>query len=240
MTPSAGKVAGGTVVTLTGSGFRTGATTVTFGAGNSGTTVHVTGTTTLTVKTPNHAPGAVTVTVTTPGGTSGAKHYTYDPVPTLTKVTPSAGKVAGGTVVTLTGTGFRTGATVTFGAGNHGTTVHVSGTTTLTVTTPGHGPGGVTVTVTTPGGTSGTKPYTYDPVPTLTTVTPSAGTLGGTVVTLTGTGFRAGSTSVTFGAGGHGLTVHVLGTTTLTVTTPGHSAGTVTVTVTTPGRHLGH
>ena len=234
VTPSAGTL-GGTVVTLTGSGFRTGATTVTFGAGNHGLSVHVTGTTTLTVSTPGHSPGTVTVTVTTPGGTSGTKPYTYDPVPMLTKVTPSAGKL-GGTVVTLTGTGFRTGATtVTFGAGHHGTTVHVTGTTTLTVTTPGHAAGTVTVTVTTPGGTSGTEPYTYDPVPTLTKVTPSAGKLGGTVVTLTGTGFRTGATTVTFGAGHHGTTVHVTGTTTLTVTTPGHSSGTVTVTVTTPG-----
>ena len=72
----------------------------------------------LTVKAPSHAAGTVTVTVTTPGGTSGAKHYTYDLVPTLTTVTPTAGKVAGGTVVTLTGTDYLTGATaVTFGAG---------------------------------------------------------------------------------------------------------------------------
>ena len=68
------------------------------------------------------------MTVITPGGTSGPESYTYDPVPTLSTVTPTAGKAAGGTVVTLTGTGFRTGATaVTFGAGKHGTTVHVTG-----------------------------------------------------------------------------------------------------------------
>jgi len=199
--------------------------------------VHVTGTTTLTVKAPGHSAGTVTVTVTTPGGTSGAKHYTYALVPTLTAVTPSAGKVAGGTVVTLTGTNFLTGTvTVTFGAGNHGATVLVSGTTTLTVKTPGHAAGTVTVTVTTPGGTSGAKHYAYDPMPTISKITPSGGKLsGGTTVTLTGTGFRTGATSVTFGAGNHGVTVHVSGTTTLTVKDPAHAAGTVTVTVTTPG-----
>ena len=203
VTPSAGKLAGGTVITLTGSGFRTGATSVTFGAGNPGATVDVTGTTTLTVKAPSDSVGTVTVTVTTPGGTSGAEPYTYDPIPTLSTVTPSAGKLVGGTVITLTGSGFRTGATsVTFGAGNHGTTVNVTGTTTLTVKAPSHSAGTVTVTVTTPGGTSGSEPYTYDPIPTLSTVTPSAGKLvGGTVITLTGSGFRTGATSVTFGAG---------------------------------------
>ena len=138
VTPGAGKL-GGTTVTLTGSGFRTGATSVTFGAGNHGSSVHVTGTTTLTVKTPSHSAATVTVTVTTPGGTSGSQHYTFESTPTLSKVTPSAGKLVGGTVVTLTGTGFVTGATVTFGSGNHGTTVHVSGTTSLTVKAPAHG-----------------------------------------------------------------------------------------------------
>ena len=80
----------------------------------------------------------MTVTVNVAGGISDAKPYTFDPIPTLSAVTPSAGKLIGGTVVTLTGSGFRTGATtVTFGPGNPGTTVHVSGTTSLTVKAPG-------------------------------------------------------------------------------------------------------
>ena len=236
VTPSAGKVAGGTSVTLTGTGFVTGVTSVKFGT-TTASSWTVTSPTTIVAVTEAHAAATVTVTVNVAGGISDAKPYSFDPVPTLSAVTPPAGKLIGGTVVTLTGSGFRTGATtVTFGAGNHGTTVHVSGTTTLTVKTPGHATGTVTVTVTTPGGTSGTQPYTYDPIPTLSSVTPSAGKLiGGTVVTLTGTGFRAGATTVTFGAGNHGTTVHVTGTTTLTVTAPGHAAGTVTVTVATPG-----
>ena len=45
-------------MTLTGTDFVTGATTVSFG-GTAGTTVHVTSTTTLTVKTPAHAAGTV-------------------------------------------------------------------------------------------------------------------------------------------------------------------------------------
>ena len=83
----------------------------------------------------------MTVTVNVVGGISNAKPYTYDPIPTLSAVTPSAGKLFGGTVVTLTGSGFRTGATRSHSRrGNHGTTVHVTGTTTLTVKTPDHGP----------------------------------------------------------------------------------------------------
>ena len=234
VTPSAGKDSGGTMVALTGSGFRTGATTVTFGAGNHGATVHVTGTTTLTVKTPSHSTGTVTVAVTTPGGTSGSQHYSYDPIPTLTVVTPSAGKLVGGTVVTLTGTGFRTGATVTFGAGNHGTTVHVSGTTSLTVKTPAHAAGTVTVTVSTIGGTSGTKAYAYDPVPTITSLSRTSGPAsGGTQVTITGTGFLSVQ-NVKFGTS-TAQSFTVKSATKLLATSPAHAAGTVRISVTTPG-----
>ena len=152
VTPAAGKVAGGTTVTLTGTGF------VDRGNGllrrHAGTTVTVVSTTEITVKTPAHAAGTVTVTVTTPGGTTGTQKYTYDAAPTLTKVTPPAGKMAGGTTVTLTGTGF-----VDRGHGlvrrHGGTTVTVVSPTEITVKTPAHAAGTVTVTVTTPGGTSG-------------------------------------------------------------------------------------
>ena len=234
LTPTAGLTAGGTTLTVNGTGFIAGAT-VSFGAAGPGATVHVVSTAKLTVKTPAHSAGTVTVTVTTPGGTSNAKPYSYDNGPSITSITPTAGKVLGGTVVTVNGANFVPGATVDFGTGNPGTTVDVVSTAKITVKAAAHAAGAVTVTVTTPGGTSNPASFTYDPVPTLTKVTPSAGKLGGTMVTLTGTGFRTGATSVTFGAGNHGITVHVTGTTTLTVTTPGHAVGTVTVTVTTPG-----
>ena len=116
----AGPTAGGTTVTLTGTGFVTGATKVTFG----GTTIRpvtFVSTTQIKVHSPSHGAGTVTVKATTAGGTSASgEHFTYEAVPTITKVTPSAGPTAGGTTVTLTGTGFVSGATtVTFG----GTTI---------------------------------------------------------------------------------------------------------------------
>ena len=74
-------------------------------------------TTKIKVTSPSHGAGTVTVTATTAGGTSASgEHFTYEAAPTITKVTPGAGPTAGGTVVTLTGTGFVSGATtVTFG-----------------------------------------------------------------------------------------------------------------------------
>lgn len=78
--PDHGSPAGGTTVTITGSGFVVGATTVTIG----GTTIAAADVSvaedgnSLTFVTPAHAVGAVDVTVTTTGGTSGALTYTYN------------------------------------------------------------------------------------------------------------------------------------------------------------------
>lgn len=68
VSPATGGVAGGTAVTVTGSGF-TGATSVKFGATNA-TALVVVDANTITCTSPAHAAGAVDVTVTTPKGTS--------------------------------------------------------------------------------------------------------------------------------------------------------------------------
>jgi len=124
-------------------------------------------------------------------------HTPTPPVPTipvLTSITPSAGKTAGGTTVTLTGTGFTAGAGVAFGTGHPGKTVDVVSTSKITVKTPAHAAGTVTVTVGTATGVSNPKKYTFDPVPSITSLTPTAGaTKGGTSVTVNGTGFIAGA-----------------------------------------------
>jgi len=58
------------------------------------------------------------VTVTTAGGTSalsGADVFTYNTVPAVTAIAPAAGPLVGGTVVTVTGSGFTAASTVAFG-----------------------------------------------------------------------------------------------------------------------------
>ena len=78
------------------------------------------------------------MTVTNPGGQSGslASAFTYLAQPTVSSVSPNSGSTVGGTAVTITGTNFAAGATVTFGsAAATGVTV-VNGTT-ITATTPG-------------------------------------------------------------------------------------------------------
>lgn len=81
--------------------------------------------------------------------------------PTITTVNPATGGIAGGTVVTITGTGF-TGATgVTFG-GTAGTAFSVVNSTTITVTTPAKTAGAVDVVVQSPNGNATkTGGFTY-------------------------------------------------------------------------------
>ncbi|HEX2832464.1 MAG TPA: IPT/TIG domain-containing protein, partial [Thermoanaerobaculia bacterium] len=115
------------------------------------------------------AVGAVTlnVTVTTGAGCSdsGSANVTVTaapPVVTVTSVTPNTGSSLGGTNVTISGTGFNAGATVTFG-GSAATNVVRVNSTTITAKTPAHAAGAVNVTVTNTNASNGTftNGYTY-------------------------------------------------------------------------------
>jgi hypothetical protein len=80
----------------------------------------------------------------------------------VTAVDPASGTTAGGTNVTVTGTGFVSGATVIFG-GVTATNITWVSSTSITATTPAHVAGGVDVVVVNPVGLSGTLPggFTY-------------------------------------------------------------------------------
>ena len=166
ISPVSGTTAGGTPVTITGTGFLTGAT-VKLG-GTSATGVSVTNSTTITATTAAHAAGAVDVVVTNTDAQSGtlSQGYTYttpvNPAPTVSSISPVSGTTAGGTPVTITGTGFLAGATVSFG-GTPATGVGVTNSTTITATTPAHAAGAVNVVVTNTDAQSGTlnNGYTY-------------------------------------------------------------------------------
>jgi len=84
------------------------------------------------------------------------------PPPVPTSISPTSGTTAGGTPVTITGTGFLPGATVSFG-GTSATGVSVANSTTITATTPAHAAGAVNVVVTNTDNQNGTlnNGYTY-------------------------------------------------------------------------------
>ena len=234
VSPNSGPAAGGTAVSITGTNFAAGAT-VKFGA-TAATNVVVVNSTTITATTPAGTAGAVTVTVTVNGQTGSlASAFTYVAPPTVTSVSPNSGSTAGGTAVTITGTDFAAGATVTFGAAA-ATNVVVVSATQITATTPAGSAGAVTVTVTVSGQSGSLSTgFTYVVAPTVSSVSPNSGPVaGGTAVTITGTNFASGAT-VKFGATA-ATNLVVVNSTTITATTPAGSAGAVTVTVTVNGQ----
>lgn len=237
VSPTSGTTAGGTTLTLSGNNFDGRPMTVTVG-GVAATSVTRVSSTSATCVTPAGVAGAVDVVLSTPGGSAtktGGFSY-LAAAPTVTSVSPNTGTSVGGTPVTITGTNFTGATSVTFG-GTAATSVIVVGPTSITCVTPAGTPSAaVAVAVTTPSGT-GSLPsgYTYNALPTVTSVVNAISTsvgdiAGGYTVTITGTRLT-GTSSVTFG-GTAATGIVVVGPTTVTCTVPAKAAGTYTVQIT--------
>jgi hypothetical protein len=236
LSPVVGSEAGGTAVTITGTGFTSDAT-VAFG-GYAATNVVVNGAgTQITCTSPAETAGTVDVTVVTPGGTSAtsaADQFTYVAAPAVTGISPLAAPTAGGAPVTVTGVNLTGAIAVYFGTSP---AAIISDTATQIVTiSPAGVAGTVDVTVVTAGGTSATSAadqFTYAEAPAPLGITPATGpTTGGTTVTITGMAL-ANATAVYFGTA---LAMIVSDTPTqIVVTSPVGVAGAVDVTVTTAG-----
>ena len=134
LNPSAGPVAGGTSVLITGTNLAN-ATAVYFGT-KAGTITAVSATQ-ITVTSPAGVAGTVDVTVVTAGGTSAtstADRFTYVTAPAVTGVSPTVGPASGGTTVTITGTNLGNAWGVQFG--NLLATIVSNSGTQLVVTSP--------------------------------------------------------------------------------------------------------
>lgn len=144
--PARGAQAGGTKVTITGSGFASGAT-VTFGP-DPARKVTVESSTRITAVTPAGTLGPVPVGVQNPGLPVALRDdaFRYVEAPTITGIRPADGPADGGSKVTITGTGFLDGATVTIG-GKPAKAVKVVSPNQITARTPA-GKAGATVAVT--------------------------------------------------------------------------------------------
>lgn len=227
-------------VAITGTGFQHGATVI-FG-GTPAEHAEVIGTTAIVTNAPDHAPGTVDMTVTNPDGQSGslANAYTYLVPLQIASVNPNTGPSAGCTGVTITGTGLLTGAHVLFdGLPATVSAVSADGTS-ISATTPAHPAGVANIIVINPNGQHGALSHAFtftgDTNPpitaalTITQIEPAIGpTTGGVRVAIHGAGFKDGVV-VTFDTT-PGTAVHIINSTLLVVTTPGHAAGTATVTV---------
>ena len=197
----------GAAVTIRGSGF-SGAVAVDFGT--AAANFEVEGDGQILAWAPAGGTGLVDVTVTAPGGASAASiadQFTYIPLkppkPAPLSLSPNYGPVAGGTFVTLLGSGFTNATAVKFG-GQAAQFDVVSDGQIAAVSPPA--PGGtaqaVDVIVTTPIGSSTAVPqdgFTYAAAPAVSQLTPAeAPYLGGTAVVIGGSGF-SGADEVLFG-----------------------------------------
>lgn len=110
--------------------------------------------------------------------------------PVVTSVSPLGGALAGGTAVSIAGTGFDTVADVRFD-GVSATDVVTVSPTEVTCTTPAHVAGLVDVEVENGDAAVGSlaDAFAYEAAPTLTSVSPAVGSTDGCELTLVGTGF---------------------------------------------------
>jgi len=242
--PTLGDPLGGTAVTITGSGFRSGARVVigdrVYRDGAAGGCV-VEAPDRITLTTAATIAGDHDVVVIDPTGVEGRLDDSFDVVvqPDLTTVFPAVGAATGGTLVVLTGRHFVPGCEVEID-GVPQADVTVRSPSRIDVVTSGGVPGGPhLLSVTTPGGLTADAAFTYLPTPdpAIHMVTPdNVDSAGGATVTIFGGGF-GGETEVVFGAdprtgaGGALGAVEVLDAGTLRVTTPGASIGTTSLMV---------
>jgi large repetitive protein len=113
--PATGPTSGGTVVTVNGTGFQSGAA-VAFGSTQS-TAVTIASSTQISAMSPPGSSGTVAITVTDPDAQSATlpSAFAYTSAPSVSSISPNSGPVTGGTTVTILGSGFQSGANVTFG-----------------------------------------------------------------------------------------------------------------------------
>ena len=207
ISPAFGFTPGSATVTITGSKFVSGAaislingTTTIPGMITSFTGTKIVGTFILT----GEVPGTYNLAVTNPGGPSATKPFIIhspDSEPTIASLTPDSGVNEAPLQVTITGTNYRAGVTVTITNGTTNRTVSgtLSGNTTIRCTLPlKELPyGQYNVTVRNSDGSNGTKENRFtirNPVPVITSVTPLSGYNTNSVsVTILGTKFASGA-----------------------------------------------
>jgi Flp pilus assembly protein TadG len=150
--PQPVSVAGGTVVTISGSNFKNPDVSSVKVDGVEVTVWSITNPNKISMTTPPHAAGGATVRVTNADGTTTSTlNYSAPPAPTVISVSPTVGPASGGTIVTISGTNLAGASAVMFG-----TTAAIptsSSNTIVQVASPA-GTGVVDVRVTTSGGTS--------------------------------------------------------------------------------------
>lgn len=170
------------------------------------------------------------------GGIGSAQSPASSPVTpfevaTVTSISPSLGSVAGGETVTITGTGFQSGATVSIGSSC--TSVNVVSSTQITCVTGARSASvnGVTVTNPSASGVTLSSAYRYVVKPSITSVDMTSGpATGGTSINIVGTGFVVSGLSVR--VGGQPCVISSSSTSSVTCTTSAATAGAADIVLT--------
>jgi Tol biopolymer transport system component len=233
--PAQGPTTGGNVVDVQGAHFQANATVRWNGVALPPSEVSFVNSALLRVTAPAGT-NAVSVQVQSGGQATNVLTYIYQAnlsSPRITSFTPGSGLPSGGTVVTLSGTGFSS-PSVRFGP--NAAQVDAATATSVTVRAPAAAVAGPVPIVLTNGDgalTASDSPYTYvipapSAAPSIMTLLPTSGAAtGGTVVTIRGENFAPGAT-VTFG-GVPATDVQVLSNTDLLVVTPAGPEGPATI-----------
>ena len=207
VSPNTGLVSGGTRIALTGSDLQNGATVTVGGA--SASNVQWKSATKLKATTGPHAAGCVDVVVTNPDSQSYTlSGFCYiDAAPTITKVTPASGPINAETPVTISGTGFKTGAIVRVGMYS-AVNIAVVNSSTITATVEGEATAGlVDVVVDNPDSQRAvlSAGFEFQEGPTVAVTSPSSGpgaSVNSHFVTLSGTAEDdKGVTSISWSSG---------------------------------------
>jgi hypothetical protein len=234
---TSGPSSGGTTLQVNGSGF-TPSSTVTFGGTAAQSTVFLSPSA-LQVVTPAGS-GTQDVVVQSAGGssaTSTADQFFFGSAPTITSLNVSQGSAAGGTTVTITGSGFTDATAVGFGS-TPTSSYHVISDSEIQAVSPAESAGTVDVIVDTPAGGStqaSADEFTY--------LAPASGSGSGGGSSSTGSSSSGGGSSSTGTSSGGGGSSAIATTAsaggasttgdsaTLPVTCTGASPATCTITV---------
>ena len=222
-TPASGET--GTTITITGSNLNS-VNGVQFG-GEAASAFTIVNSTTIRAFVGTGASG--NITVLSPYGNSSLPGFTYVSRPIITSFTPTSGPMGG--TVTITGKYFSDATEVYFSGVEAESFTIVNDNTIIAVTGLGNS-GGITI-INPIGSGFSTDDYTFlYPAPTFSSFTPATGAQGAQV-TITGTNFIPGRTSVSFG--NVHASVVVNSPTSITATIGAGASGDVTIS--TPGGH---
>jgi len=236
--PDAGSLEGGTAIVIIGRRFLFGAHVLIGGVG--ARPENVKSETMMTAVTPPSDAGVKDVVVVNSDGQKATLKdaFTYNPAPVITGVTPNNGRLAGGTEITIRGSGFLPGAKVLISTSTAASKIipssEVMSSAVVTAIMPPDKPGPKSIIVRNTDMQSAVleNGFTYNLLPTIISITPNYGSSsGGTKVIIEGTGFLQGATVM---IGELPATTQVKSDTTIEATSPSFPQGVWDVRVVNP------